>query len=298
MIIIKQSKIKSLKHLSFLEKWKKICLWITLSHIDSQRIDKLWLWKINDNVLFLPPAIWSISRYNAEWKKEKLKNLPKETYYIERYWTRHQRIWWWKTEKHSKITYSSHKRYQVNNIPPLGIELRKLSSWIYWPIFTIGKDDEKILHAINLFLELFWECEILSEDLEPLIKTWACTRYNWEFIKPWDWDNLKRNISSIIEKKSNEQKYIIMRRINVAEKLWLNCVWYWVLWFKWYIAFQSKNKKYTIFENINYGNAIYITDVDWIDFSKQDKQTILKDWNYIARIIHDKWRENKLTKYC
>lgn len=297
-MLLKKKRIRSLKHLSFLEKWKKIYLSVDLSHVDRKRIDGFELGKIVDNELFLPSVVWPVSRYNAEWKKEKLKNLPKETYYVERLWTWNQRIWWWKTEEHSKIVYIPHKRYQVKDILPVGVELRKINSRVYWPALIIWKDDEKILHAINLFLELFWECEILSEDLETLIETKWSARCNWEFIKPWDFQDFKAKVLKLVEKKSKEQKYIILRRVDVAEKLWLSCVGVWVLWFKWYVAFQSKNKEYTIFENIYYGNAIYVTDEDWKDFSKHDKQTILKDWNYAARIIHEKWWENKLKKYC
>jgi hypothetical protein len=64
------------------------------------------------------------------------------------------------------------------------------------------------------------------------------------------------------------------------------------------MAFQSKDKKYTIFENVNYGNAIYITDMNWEEFSKQDKQTILSSNIQKDRIIHNKRWENKLKQYC
>jgi hypothetical protein len=224
--------------------------------------------------------------------------LPMETHYSEIYWTRHQWVWWWRTKEITEIAYRPYKKYPVKYIEPMNIEIYKKGTWIYSPVFVLWKDDEIIKHTINLFLELFGECEILWDKKNPVIKTAWLARFNWEFIKPWTtWNEFKSKVNTIVWKKTEEQKKVIYRRLSVAEKLWFNPISYWVFWFKWYIAFQNKEKTYTIFENVNFGNAIYITDMDWMDFSKKDKQTILNSKIQKDRIIHNKWRENKLKKY-
>ena len=297
-MLIKQCRIRNLKRLSFIKKGEKIGFRVDLSHVDAKRLNKLELKQLWDDLLFLPSIVWPVSRFNSEWKIEKLKDLPMEICTSEIFRTRCQRAWRWITKKITDIRYRTYKRYKRVEISPVWIELFMKNGYIYWPTFILWNDDDKIKHTINLFLELFWECEILWNNLKPLIKSWTYLRYNWEFIKPWEWEMFKRKVLSIAENRSNEQKKIIIRRLSVAEKFWLCPVWIGKFWFSWYIAFQSKDKKYTIFENINYGNAIYITDMDRITFSKQDKQTILNSNMQKDRIIHTKWWENDLKKYC
>ena len=296
-MLIKQTRIRSLSLPPSLKEWDSISFWINLDTINKSILNSCWISSIPDNVLFLPPIVWPISKFNAEWKEEKLKDLPMETCYSEIYWTRHQRAWRWMTQEITEIAYRPYHRYQRKAISPVWIELYKKDNHVYWPLLVVWEDSEKIKHTINLFLELFWECEVLSEKLEPLMNTWKM-RYNWEFIKPWEWEEFKRKVMSAAQNKSASQRKIIDRRITVAEKLWLSAVGVWVLWFRWYIAFQSKDKKYTIFENVNYGNAIYITDMNREEFSKQDKQTILSSNIQKDRIIHNKRWENKLKQYC
>ena len=297
-MLIKQRRIRSLSLPPSLKEWDSISFWINLGNIDKSRLKLCWILSIPDNVLFLPPILWPISKFNAEWKDEKQKNLPKEVHYREVSWTRELIARWHSTGKIiTSICEIPYKKYPVISVEPVGVELFKREWRLYWPVLTLWKDNEKIKHTINLFLELFWECEVLSENLEPLINTWKI-RYNWEFIKPWEWEEFKRKVMNVAQNKSASQRKIIERRITVAEKLWLSPVGVWVLWFRWYIAFQSKDKKYTIFENVNYGNAIYITDMNREEFSKQDKQTILSTKIQKDRIIHRKRWENRLKQYC
>ncbi|MDD3262551.1 MAG: hypothetical protein PHR61_01785 [Candidatus Absconditabacteria bacterium] len=298
-MLIKQKRIRGLSILSFLKKGNEVCFGFQINDSNEIKIKKLGLLDIEDNINILPPIVGSVSTYNAEGKEEKQKHLPKETHYSEIYWTRHQWIGGGRTREITEIAYRPYKKYPVKYIQPVNIEIYKKDKWIYSPVFVLGKDDKIIEHTINLFLELFGECEILGDKKNPIVKTSGLVRFNREFIKSGTtWNEFKNKIEAIILKKTEEQKKVIYRRLSVAEKLWFKPVGYGMFGFKGYIAFQNQKRTYTIFENVNFGNAIYITDMDWIDFSKKDKQTILNSKNHKDRIIHNKGWENKLRKYC
>lgn len=298
-MLIKQRRIVNLLKLAFIEDGIRISFGININNITQKRLENLWLLGLDEWIAILPPIVGSISKYNAEGKEEKQKDLPMETHYSEIYWTRHQWIGRWRTEEITEIAYRPYKKYPVKYIDPPAIEIYTKDSRIYADITLIlGKDNKLIKHTINLFLELFWECELLEENKVPLIKTSWLTRYNREFIKPWTKrEDFKKQVDTIAKYKSENQKKIINYRLDVAEKLWLNPIGYGTYGFHGYIAFQNKDASYTIFENINYWNAIYITSMDRKKFSQKDKQTILSQWIQKDRIIHNKWRENQLKKY-
>ena len=67
----------------------------------------------------LPSSLGAISRFNAEGKHIPRKDLPKETYYISRYWE------WtdWSGETHSKFVDIPRERYQRDFIEPPSEEL-------------------------------------------------------------------------------------------------------------------------------------------------------------------------------
>ena len=204
-MLINQHRIASLKRLSFIEKWERIRVWVNLSNIDKKKLDTLGLWKVWEKMRFLPPIVWPVSKFNADWKEEKLKDLPKEICYYEILWTRRQRAWRWMTEEVSDIVDRPYERYQRKFIAPVWIELFKENWFVYWPILIFWNNNERIIHTINLFLELFWECEILWDKYAPLVKDDKLKRFNWEFILQDHELMLKRIFKTISHTKLNKR---------------------------------------------------------------------------------------------
>ncbi len=287
-MLIKQTRIYSLSKFSFLKKWEKISIRVMITKDITLKFN---LKDLVDDVLILPPIVWPISMYNAEGKELILKNQHKETFY------REARVKDWHGNYHNVDI--PRKRYPRQLLLPQWSQFYRKDNYIYSEEFFFWENDQLLLHTINLFLELFWECELLDQEKTPIFNTSNINRFNREFIKQWTtWSEFKNNINPILTRTSPSKKYIIETRLKAMELMWLNPVWIGVYGFYWYIAFsRSGNKNYTIFESIKYGNAIYITEEEWVDFSKRNKQDILSSWTYLARIIHTTGRQEELKKY-
>ena len=299
-MLIRQKRIRNItKYLWLLKQSKKFYISLNIDNETKKRLKEMWITEIKEWLQFLPSIVWSITSYNAEWRVEIDKSKPMETHYSEIEWTRHEWIWRWKTRGITDIRYRPYKKYPRKEILPPGMELTISSNnRLVSPLFEFDSNkSEDIILAINIFLEMFWEAEIISESLVPLLNTSKCVRMNWIFIRSWR-KEFREQINRVVAKKSTQQKHVINYRLDIIEKYWLVPKGVWSCGFSWYIALQSANKKLTIFENLNYGNAIYICDWDWAEFSKKSKTEILNEKLHVDKIPHNKWRQTALKKYC
>lgn len=297
-MIIQQKRIHNLeKYTWFLKKNQTFCVSVNIDQTLEAKLAKRWV-KIDKNTLFLPNIVGPVSRFNAEWKEEVQKHLPKEKCFREVEWHRKQWVWRWRVEEHSKICYVPYERYPRKEILPPSCELTiSDNKVISEQLVYDSKNDNEIKHVINLFLELFGYCELLDDKQIPLFDISKCKKLNWIFINHgWKW--LSEHVSAILKSKSKSKAEIIKYRLEVMKNSWLEPVGVWSQGFKWYIAFQWNEKKITIFENYNYGNAIYISDSDREEFSQKNKSEILWQNLQIAKIVHNEWWENKLKKFA
>lgn len=299
-MLLKQIRIRNLSKLNFIKNWSIISLGVNTNEIWVKKLENLWLNDIEEWILLLPPIVWHVSKYNAEGKEIKRTDLPKESHEVDAYRERKERRWRWKTETVSSIITRTYKRYPREYIPPAWILIYKRGDTIYSnKQFILWKNDNLIIHTINLFLELFGECIIFDQTDSPIINTTRMKKLNRELIKPWiTKKEFKTLIKQIIKQKTKNSIKVHAHRLKVMDRCWFIPIWYGKYGFHWYIAYTTKDKKYIIFENVNFWNAIYITgNTNREEFSKLDKQTILQEWRHKDRITHSKWREQKLKKY-
>ena len=69
--------------------------------------------------------------------------------------------------------------------PSIELKIIDISGDLYVTSPLLHRDDlsvSKIKHVINLFLELFGSCEILTENLLPAISSIPTTRVNWRIL--------------------------------------------------------------------------------------------------------------------
>ncbi len=139
----------------------------------------------------LPASVGPISNYNAEGKEIVHRDQPMETAYAQLYWEWKE----WDGTWHSKIADRPYQRYPRSFAEPPSIELSILEGQdaqliLTSPVFQKAEENKEILtHAVNLFLEIFGECQFFTEDLEVLIKT-PLHRLNWTILPqgemPWE----------------------------------------------------------------------------------------------------------------
>ena len=282
---------------------------ISVSDIDRfNNLNKIGFTKnldIGEQVL---PAIGSglgkystITKFNSEGSYIKRPELGKETKYYQREFKRNEWRGRGKTEEVVDIRTFSYKRIYREPIAPPSIELKIVEKEgrkiiIANEKFSYKKDDELLKHTINLFLELFKECEILHEDLSKIINI-TPKRLNWEILPEGEmpWQKLKEQLKPVLEQtKKTKRKADEDRIIYINDKFKPTTVFYGKAGFNGYIGFVFK--EFTILESLIYGNAIYVFDKNWLEFSKLTKKEILDGDLHMKRIIHKKGWENEVDE--
>jgi hypothetical protein len=144
-----------------------------------------------------------------------------------------------------------------------------------------------IKHIINLFLEIFGECEILQENLMPAFNV-QVTRLNWDIFPQgnYPWVLLAPRIQGLINAANNQKKAVIQRRIERISRHVPNFVAVGKAGFHGYTVFGFENKNFFILESIYTGNATYVLGQNWLQISQLTKEQILTNNLQELRILH------------
>lgn len=262
--------------------------------------------KLNEQVL---PAInsglsksSSVTKHNSEGSYIKRPEWGKETKYYQREFRRHEWRGRYRTEEVTDIRTFSYERICREYIKPPSIELRIVEKEgnkiiIAAKKFRYKKEDGILKHTINLFLELFKECEILNEDLSELTSLYDLKhikRLNWEILPEGEmpWEKVEKQLTPILKQIKNTKKPADKARIEHIYSYNPTAVFYGKSGFNGYVGFEFKN--FTILESLLYGNAIYIFDKNCIELTKLTKKEILDDKLHIKRIIHKEGWEKEV----
>lgn len=242
----------------------------------------------------LPQGLGPVSRFNKDGKYIILRHLPKEIKY------REMCIKDW----HGAYHYVDvpYKRYPRKYVPAPGVELRYVikedGPWILSPKQTKGYTPEDwIKHVINLFLEILGNCTILDSSLEPTIVNIPVQRVNWEILPEGDypWDRNSLLTDGLISHKPNKAHFQMhcLKEISKYKPAGL------VRGrggFNGYLIFRFPEKNIFVMENVIYGNATYVFENNWTQFSKLTKAEIIGNKYQKERIVHRKGWENSICK--
>ncbi|WP_405199110.1 hypothetical protein [Christiangramia sp. LLG6405-1] len=242
----------------------------------------------------LPKSIGPISDYNSEGKYNILKDQEKEEYVQTREWTWED----WGGNTHSKIVYISRERYPREFVAPPSSELKiaeqEESKLIISESLNRSDGEEKIKHIINLFLEIFGECDILTDELIPPISP-NTVRLNWKLLPPgeYPWERVQEEVIDIIERQPRGNQPVANYRLETITDHTPNFVAVGNGGFNDYLVFGFPDKDIYILESIRTGNATYVFDQDWEEISQLSKKEILDNDLQRERIIHrDGWENN------
>jgi len=308
MIITGKRKRKLDKRLGFLIEGKKVNIGVPVNEDNRQILKKIGFTELlNEGETVLPrPIFGSISRFNAEGKYLIHKDQPMETAYRQREWSWEQWAGYHETETKSKIVDVPYKRYPRTFIPPPSVELsvvinRGNKKYIVAPEQILDlSNSEKPLHIINLFLEIFGYCEILTEDLGDYVLK-NVRRLNWEILPPgkWPWNKIKDKVLPIIQQTNEQKQTVVIHRLKTITKFEPDFSAIGRAGFRGYIIFGFTNKNIYTLESIFTGNATYVFGEKWQSLSQLTKAEILEESLQKDRIIHrKKWDKhiNNLLK--
>jgi len=156
---------------------------------------------------------------------------------------------------------------------------------------------DSLLYDINLLQENLGNTNIFKSNTtkEDYLKT---VFVNWEILPP---GNKDENLAKIISKFRNptreiietiNDRYDLLTKLNPGSDLILG-----TSGFSRYLGVKIK-ENFVIFENLSYGNAIYIMFDDWKELSKLSRIELLKNRpkEQFTRIIHGKKWKNKVRE--
>lgn len=242
----------------------------------------------------LPRAIGPVSRFNANGCFIKRKDLPMETKY------RELCIKDWHGNYH--YTDVPYRRYQREEIPAPSMEIKiiEASGILYVVSPLLCKDEsssEDIKHVINLFLEFFGSCELLTENLLPAFANIPTTRVNWRILPEGDypWERLAKAAGDLSSNRPMKAKYQ-EHSINTILGYKPSGLVYGAGGFRGYLVFKFPSKNLFVMENVLYGNATYVFENEWEQFSMLTKADIIHNDLFKKRIEHRLGWEDEIRK--
>ncbi len=262
---------------------------------------------IDDTSLTIPNEVipaYSQGRYsdkNINGEEIVRKDLPKETHY------RSMEVPTWGSTWHTHTVNMPYEMYPRDIISPklssIKIECQnksieqdkfiikfELSEVLNRETETFNKD---LFSALNLLQENIYSCDVYPSNstFEDYLRT---TQLAWEFLPPGNKeDDIKRvfgRSTPTVEQMQNiEDRYDFIISLNPKELL------YGTSGLQRYFG-ALLDDDLVVFENIRYGNALYIMHSDWQELSALSRIELMSGryGNNFERVIHTPGWENKV----
>lgn len=293
-MIIKKRRIRKLeRHLPENLQGQELRLGIIASPELMERIQKAGFpTLLTEGDRLLPSIVGPVTRFNAEGKNKVRRDQAMETAYrqVEWHWTEYHGKE--KIEK-SDIKDIPYQRYPREFIPPPSIELQVAQDAQGRMVVTtdpIRFDDalhELLLHAINVVLELFGQCETFTATHET-ISIEVTRQLNWEILPPgeYPWERLQQAVRPIVDRAKKGHQGAIWARLKEVDRYHPEFVATGRAGFHGYMIFGFPSRSLFVLESAYYGNATYVFDRDWETLSRLTKAEILAGNLQTDRLIH------------
>lgn len=252
---------------------------ISLLGLDSQPV-------VGDS--FVPAAIGKATDFNANGRIVIRKDLPKvnETRSSWRRWED------WHGQEHSGIQIRSYEVYPRELVSPPSEYLTVLPApgglaLCSRKITFTEESSEKILHIVNLFLEIFGNFQVFDDAVELSAAT-VVKRLNWKLLPPgkYPFARTKEALSGFLATLAESDRPVVEDRIKAITKFEPDFLAIGLGGFKDYVVFGFTNKDRYVLESPRLGNATYVFDKNWPELSTKTKKEILDGSLHEARVIH------------
>lgn len=278
-------------YLAAVEEGESFYVVKALHEVPEERLTKVGFTQQEVGTTILPAICGPKSRFNVNGSYILRRDLPKETRIREWY-----RMDWNGDWDYVDVVY---QRYQREPIPAPEIELTILekdgNKYIVSPLLINNEQNrKKIKQSINLFLELFHNCNLFKEGLTPIFPPCNIKKVNWLIFPPGEqpWERTKE-----IAKFSNTSKTKAHAQRSTYEHITQykpESVVVGLAGFHGYIAYLFPGKELALLEHMQNGNATYVFQTsNWEMFSQLTKSEIINNALMKERIVHKSdWKTN------
>lgn len=296
-MIIRKNRVRSARsNIRGVAHGQQICM--SLSDIDrfKVRLEEVGFSnRLDVGEQVLPSPLGNVSHFNAEGGYKVHRDQPKETAYRQAEWHWQEFRGRYDRVERSKIVEIPYERYPRTFIEPPAVELTIAEASgekvVVAPPLPFTSDAEpQLVHTINLFLELFGECEVLRGDLSP-IRPAKVIRLNWEVLPQGKlpWEKLKGELRPIVNRQPEGNRAVIDKRHETIASHNPEFVAVGRGGFDGYVIFGFPSRALYVLESTQINNATYVLDKDWEELSTMTKAELLNENLHRDRIIH---REN------
>lgn len=294
---IEQTRIRTHRTLTGLEDGTTFR--VALLHIDGHRealVDAGFV-ELDIGEKVLPAVDGPVSNRNANGRTVVHRDQPMETAY-------RQVRWSW-TEYHGPNRVEqeetkdvSYKRYPRTQLPPYAVELTIVDRdgdpiVVSDPVEYVDDNEELIVHSVNLFLELFGQCDILDVDLDPVTVP-VTRRLNWTVLPEgeYPWERTREELETVVNRAPEGNRPVIWERLETIAAHEPDFTAVGRGGFAGYVVFGFEDRSIYVLESAFYGNATYVLGDDWQRLSQLTKAELLDRDLHEQRIIHraDSWR--------
>ena len=278
-------------YLAAVEEGESFYVVKALHEVPEERLTKVGFTQQEVGTTILPAICGPKSRFNVNGSYILRRDLPKETRIREWY-----RMDWNGDWDYVDVVY---QRYQREPIPAPEIELTILekdgNKYIVSPLLINNEQNrKKIKQTINLFLELFHNCNLFKEGLIPIFHPCNIKKVNWLIFPPGEqpWERTKEIIkfSNTSKTKANAQRSTYEHITQYKPE----SVVVGLAGFHGYIAYLFPEKELALLEHMQNGNATYVFQTsNWEMFSQLTKSEIINNALMKERIVHKSdWKAN------
>lgn len=157
-----------------------------------------------------------------------------------------------------------------------------------------GKTDESALLLVNVFLELFGECELRQDNGEPF-ELPLVHRLDWERIPKgeYSWKKVERSFQEITRDLTDNARAIASHRFRVINSFGPTSFDWGKGGFLGYSIFGFEELGLYVFESHLLDNATYVFEGDPEAVLRLTKSKILKQHLHVERFFHDhQWEQS------
>jgi len=299
-MLIQGRRIRSLeRHLSAVPADSRVVVALTSVAPHMRHVRAIGFEQLRAGEALLPEPVGPVSRFNAEGTFFKHRDRPMETDYRQVMWHWQQfhgpdRVDQW------DVRDVPFQRYQRTFIPPPSVELAFFPGHgntlvLASPALRYNNTDaDRLRHTINLYLEIFGECEILTAELRPYLRP-NLRRLNWRVLPPGEipWPRLQRHVGPILDNLGERVRPVAEHRLALlTEEHQPDFAAAGEGGFSGYLVFGFPRLGIHVVESLLYGNATYIFGDDWERFCRLTKAEVLSQEAQRDRIIHrEGWDE-------
>lgn len=292
-MIIKKSRIISIdRYLGFIEPDKNIYVSVPQNdkNLDTLKI-KCGVKQYDIGRKIVPMMCGPITKFNRDGKAVVYKNKEKE----ERTFERDYHVVDWHGEDHYGTCFQTRQCYPKGIIAP-PLEWLILDDEIIRSELITISDKDRLLHVINLFLEIFGYCEVLDEKEKPINKDIKIKTISWRILPPgkYPWDKAEKELQHYFENAPKKNKGVLLNRHKIISEHNPDFMAIGEDSFSGYVVYGYTNEDLYVFESDQINNATYIFKGKWEEASKLTKRDIIQGELCYKRLIHSKEWEKKI----